>query len=583
MAKRITAFLMTVFLSLAVSAPSFASVATPSNAQVEIPALMSASESISTYSDDGIMLAYDSSDYGSVYLYAQGPYGTVYNNCTVDGNLTIPDGTTNYWYTYYVDNCPGGYVTLRGGIPKEMDHIDVRVRYPDGRELDWVSVPDDYYRRTGLASTDFAIPVCVLDGAPFIVDVSFVSSGSNGRTTTGWMDESVIHTAVYDGLYLGSGTSNPKFSYAFVNGVEVPWNCLIFEDKLSVSHLWTTYRFLDPSATTSSSGSVYLYKGYEYYMYFNVYGFTPSHFYIDYNGLTYNSDQFEWEQISSGIYKAAFVPEFDMLVADVQFGMDSDNPGGFSCFTFYPGLIDSSYIPKTDTAGQSQQTAANTTVIKNVVTNIENVVTNISNQITNMTTTITNAISDSVNQITQNDNQNTDKVIQNENQNTDKITQNDNQNTDKIVQSDKENTDKVIANADENTDKVETAIEKHGNFIIEGLKSLFIPSDDYFKAYFDDLHSWFSEKLGFLMFPIDLILQIADIFLGSSDVDCILTLPSFSIQEYELWAEYSFNLTEFLETHFSFLLTAIRFVTSVALIVMFVQYCERKWEEVMSN
>lgn len=43
--------------------------------------------------------------------------------------------------------------------------------------------------------------------------------------------------------------------------------------------------------------------------------------------------------------------------------------------------------------------------------------------------------------------------------------------------------DEQIDNDNSNTDKVTTAIESHGNFIIEGLKKLFIPSDEYFKAY----------------------------------------------------------------------------------------------------
>ncbi len=154
--------------------------------------------------------------------------------------------------------------------------------------------------------------------------------------------------------------------------------------------------------------------------------------------------------------------------------------------------------------------------------------------------------------------------------------------------------DEITANADknsqaqveameENTNIITSALSSLGNFIIDGLKGLFIPSDDFFKTYFDDLYAWFEARLGFLMFPIDLIIQLADIFLGSSDVDCVLTLPSFSISGEQLWADQSFNLTDFLEEHFAFLLTAIRMVSSIGLVIMFVQLCERKWEEVMRN
>lgn len=151
------------------------------------------------------------------------------------------------------------------------------------------------------------------------------------------------------------------------------------------------------------------------------------------------------------------------------------------------------------------------------------------------------------------------------------------------LEADRTNTEDIIAADDANTNKVTTAIESHGNFIIEGLKKLFIPSDEYFKAYFDDLYSWFSERFGFLSFPIDLLLVVIDIFVNSSQTDCVLVLPSFTIMEYLLWPEMSFNLTEFLNTNFSFLVVAIKTVTSIYLVMAFVQLCEEKWNEVMMN
>lgn len=156
----------------------------------------------------------------------------------------------------------------------------------------------------------------------------------------------------------------------------------------------------------------------------------------------------------------------------------------------------------------------------------------------------------------------------------------------KMNQQHQESIDKVdeqIDNDNSNTDKVTTAIESHGNFIIEGLKKLFIPSDEYFKAYFDDLYSWFSERFGFLSFPIDLLLEVIDIFVNSSQTDCVLVLPSFTIMENLLWPEMSFNLTEFLNTNFSFVVVAIKTVTSIYLVMAFVQLCEEKWNEVMMN
>lgn len=81
-----------------------------------------------------------------------------------------------------------------------------------------------------------------------------------------------------------------------------------------------------------------------------------------------------------------------------------------------------------------------------------------------------------------------------------------------IDSSSREQTNQIVQNANENTSKVEQAVEKHGNFIIDGLKGLFIPSDEYFKSYFDELYNFFSDRFGFLSFPIDLLQRLADLF-----------------------------------------------------------------------
>lgn len=152
-----------------------------------------------------------------------------------------------------------------------------------------------------------------------------------------------------------------------------------------------------------------------------------------------------------------------------------------------------------------------------------------------------------------------------------------------IDSSSREQTSQIVQNANENTSKVEQAVEKHGNFIIEGLKGLFIPSDEYFKGYFDDLYTFFSDRFGFLSFPIDLLQRLADLFLNSDDVDCVLTIPSFEISGEQLLIEQSFNLTEFLESNFSMLLSAIRIVGDCIIIGAFVNLCSNKWDEVMKN
>lgn len=160
---------------------------------------------------------------------------------------------------------------------------------------------------------------------------------------------------------------------------------------------------------------------------------------------------------------------------------------------------------------------------------------------------------------------------------------NDDKNTDRIVNSQNQSTNQIIENQNENTQEVTGAIEEHGNFIIEGLKSLFIPSDDFFKSYFDDLYNWFSTKFGFLTIPLDIFIQIVGVFTSSDRVDFVLVLPGFSIMDEQVWADQMFNLTEFLDENFAFILSPIHWATNIALTMAFVDLCRKKYDEVMRN
>lgn len=337
------------------------------------------------------------------------------------------------------------------------------------------------------------------------------------------------------------------------------------------------------------SGGVFK-KGYEYEV--TCFSSFPSGSYFYMEGVDFT------RSVDGQYVTFRFKPTRDILSNQLKFcvqkAVGNENVQG----AFYYVSSSSSYIPASDTGQQGQTTAANTIIIKNVVTNISNTVSNISNQITTSTTTITNAVNNVANQVTGSINSQTntlsDKIqgqtntiTDNQNQNTDKVIKNQDENTDKVVKNQDENTDKLTKNQDENTNKVTEKLEdvKTGiiSGIIEGLKNLFIPSEDFFKSYFDDLYSWFGERLGFLSFPIDLLAELAEMFLGSSSTDCILTLPGFSISGFKLWEESSFNLTSFLNENFKFVLDAIKLGTSVILVFNFIHLCERKWEEVMMN
>ena len=152
------------------------------------------------------------------------------------------------------------------------------------------------------------------------------------------------------------------------------------------------------------------------------------------------------------------------------------------------------------------------------------------------------------------------------------------------LQADRDNTDDIIAADDANTDKVTGAIEKHGNFIIEGLKSLFIPSDEYFKSWFDGMYQFFNDRLGFLMLPVDLLVRMVDIYTsaGSSSVgipfpefkwmDGTVIIPAQTVQFDFLNADWGKGIQD-----------KLYFVGNLIMIGALLSLMHRKFEEVLRN
>ena len=155
---------------------------------------------------------------------------------------------------------------------------------------------------------------------------------------------------------------------------------------------------------------------------------------------------------------------------------------------------------------------------------------------------------------------------------------------DQISNSTTEQTNDLISNANSNQEKTDQAIQKHGNFIIEGLKSLFIPSDEYFKSWFDGMYSFFHDRLGFLMLPIDILIKFVNMFQnagwGFSGVpfpefkwiDGTVIIPSQTVQFDFLATEWGKDIQ-----------TKLYFVGDVIMIGALLALMHRKMEEVLRS
>lgn len=62
--------------------------------------------------------------------------------------------------------------------------------------------------------------------------------------------------------------------------------------------------------------------------------------------------------------------------------------------------------------------------------------------------------------------------------------------------------------------------------LIEMLKGLFIPSNEFFSSYFSELNDWFSDRFGFLYYPLDLFFDLADRFLHINFSEPIIDIPN---------------------------------------------------------
>ena len=154
---------------------------------------------------------------------------------------------------------------------------------------------------------------------------------------------------------------------------------------------------------------------------------------------------------------------------------------------------------------------------------------------------------------------------------------------DQISNSTTEQTNDLISNANSNQEKTDQAIQKHGNFIIEGLKSLFIPSDEYFNTKFSDLNEFFKDRFGFLYTPVELLVRFINLIYGASDTFDGIPFPELSWDGHVLLAAQTVKFDILDIAAFKQVQKYLYFLTDVMMIGALVSLIHRKFEEVMQN
>lgn len=122
--------------------------------------------------------------------------------------------------------------------------------------------------------------------------------------------------------------------------------------------------------------------------------------------------------------------------------------------------------------------------------------------------------------------------------------------------------------------------------LINALKSLFIPGDGFLNNYFNELKEWFSARLGFLSYPLELILDVLERIKTINFEEPIIQIPDFvepSTNEKIIVAR-TYNLNSLLENN-TFKTCHDVYLVLVDAIIIFglVNLLKNKMEEVFTK
>lgn len=86
--------------------------------------------------------------------------------------------------------------------------------------------------------------------------------------------------------------------------------------------------------------------------------------------------------------------------------------------------------------------------------------------------------------------------------------------------------------------------------LLDMLKSLFIPSEDFFTNWLDDLNSYFGECFGILYYPFELLIDFLNNISSINSSEPIMNIPSFNLNfmEYEatFFSGFTYNFNDLL-------------------------------------
>lgn len=118
------------------------------------------------------------------------------------------------------------------------------------------------------------------------------------------------------------------------------------------------------------------------------------------------------------------------------------------------------------------------------------------------------------------------------------------------------------------------------------LKGLFIPSDTFFSNYFSELNDWFSDRFGFLYYPLELFFDLCNRFLSINFNEPVINIPEirepFTNTVFISATQFNFNTLleqNSLKTVHDIYLVVVDAIIYIGLVILLYN----KYEEVMTK
>lgn len=143
--------------------------------------------------------------------------------------------------------------------------------------------------------------------------------------------------------------------------------------------------------------------------------------------------------------------------------------------------------------------------------------------------------------------------------------------------------DKIATSLKGFFDNVVESINNLANTILEGIKNLFIPNDEYFSNYFDELYEFFTQKLGILMLPIDIIIDLFNGIMNINEGDGIIHIQEIKYMDVVLVQKQDYNLKNVIVEVMGNVYDIYYLFVDMILLSMVLNMARKKFDEIIGG